>query len=524
MKAGISEQHPSNSSEIAPDFHLAVIISRYNTKNFLPVIILVIKLRILCLAVFFSILFFPIQARAGFQGGDCDQLPAVEWREARTRSFAVLYPLEYERLGQWLSAQHGDALDQEYARFEPLFETPLSRPISIRIYPDITTFSCLNAGLEEVVSWSTHTHIGAREIALFGGNILADFPSWSHNFANEFRYELAILFAEQAAGGQAPPGLKVAIGHFAQDPSQTIGLLRLDRGDWLEPTHDWDSLWEETFSQEDFISRLQATSILAYLVDVYGWAPFMVFLKNLAVPLSYRQSLSQAYGKDLAGLEEEWRAYYPGYFQGRWQAHILYNYDLSPFEALVRDEKYVEADSGLQAAIAFLEKTYQADRLEQAYRLLLMAKKGQEAGNLMAQSRQAFHAGDYTRSLELVEQAEQRYIGLGNRARLDQIASYRDRVRRILALRAELTSLQEQVNSHWNTIALAARLVSLGRSLSALGDADGLGKVRAMAKLVETRQRDQHSVLSIAVLAVALGLLGFRLSLQRRQPPPEAQL
>jgi hypothetical protein len=294
--------------------------------------------------------------------------------------------------------------------------------------------------------------------------------------------------------------------------------------EWLEPAQDWRSLWEDTATRQELNRQLQATSTVAFLVDTYGWASFLKFLKSLPASQSYRQSLAQAYELDLTRLEAGWQAYYPGYFRERWQSHPLYNYDLESYETLIREEKYLEAGSQLQAVIEFLEKVRQPERAEQARLLLQMARKGQEADALMAQSRQSFYSGDYPSSLALLVQAERKYGQIGNLYRLDELYAYRDQVHKVLRLHAELAHMQGLVRTHWNTLSLSAQLVSLGSRLSDLGDTHGHAQVREMAQVIEARQRGQHILLSLAALVIVLALLGIRVRLLWRNPAPEAQL
>jgi hypothetical protein len=481
-------------------------------------------LRLLFLTVLLISLAAPFPAGAAFQGWDCTAPPADGWREARTRSFAILYPPEYENLGQGLAALHGEALDLEYDRFAALFETSLALPVSIRIYPDMESFDCLNAQPAELQPLAIHSHIGAREIALIGSNILADLPSWSKNLAEAFRYELGALFTEHSAGAALPPGLLVGTARYLQDPAQTVGLLQLDWRDWAEPTQSWRSLWEEAATRQELSRQLQATSIVAYLVDTHGWAPFLKFLQSLPASQSYRQSLFQAYGQELAELEAGWRDYYPAYFRERWQFNVLHNYDLETPAGLIQAEEYAEADRRLKEAIIFLQKVRQPEKLAQAQALLADAQTGHEADSLVAQSRQAFHAGDYPRSLALLSQAEKNYAQIGSYYRMDELAAYRDQVHQILALHAELDRLQVQAAAPWDTLSLGGRLVALGRRLSALGDTSGHARVLELARAVEARQRELHAVLSLAGLGVILALFGMRLWLLKREPAPEAQL
>jgi len=484
-----------------------------------------LRIIVLTIGVFIALLATPLSASAA-QAGECDAAQGIVWREMGTKSFSILYPDVYEPIGRMLSTQtQGDALDLEYARLEALFETSLPLPVSIRIYPDIQAYSCLNSQGGEILPSSIHSHSGAREIALIGNNILANPSAWVQNRFNFIRYELGILFARQIASDRVPPGLLAAIGHYTQDPFETIGRLQLNWADWPAPTQDWHSLWEQASPQQDLGQQLQATSAVAFLVDSYGWAPFLKFLHSLPASRGFSPALSQSFGADFSQLEAEWISYYPRYFQGRWQSHLIYNYDLSVYLDLIRAEKYSEADRKLQKAIVFLEKMHSPQRLAEARVLQAMARSGQEAVSLFARSQRAFQVGDFPGSLALLRQAEQRFAQAGTRfIHLDEHSGYRQQVLQVVALRGELDRLKERVDGQGNTFLLAAQLVPLGRSLSALGDAQGYAEVRAIAQVIEARQQTQFDALAAAVLVVIAMLLVVLIRLLRLKPPPEAQL
>jgi hypothetical protein len=465
----------------------------------------------------------PAPARAAPARASCNGLPEVEWQEARTQAFAILYPAGSTG-PEVLSTLSGEELDAEYARFEALFETSLNLPVSIRIYPSINHYYCLNAQAPEILPGATHSHVGSREIALLAENIAANFSAWLSSSRNVLRYEQAVLFAQEAAGENIPPGLLVGIGHYAQDPAETMGSLGLTPGSWGSPGHTWRELWEDPLTQFDFGRKLQATSTVAFLVEQGGWASLVEFLKSLPTSASFSQSLQQVFGQDLASLQNEWQEYYPRYFQGRWQVNALYNYDLTPYEELVKAGSYVEAGKGLQEVIPFLEKTNQTVQLYRAQNMLAMARSGQEAEKLVAQSLQALQDGDLTGAIGLIDQAQHMYSQVGNVQRLDELNAYRDQAFKIQALHEEFGQLQaEAARRPWG-LGLGSRLISLDQRLGKLGDIQGQLRVRELARLVEAGQREIQMLASLAGAAFVLGLLGLRIWLLRRPPAVEAQL
>ena len=455
---------------------------------------------------------------------NCDGISAINWREARTQTFAILYPLESEVLGQALSTWYGETLDAEYARFEALFETSLSLPIFLRIYPTESHYYCLNAQPPDIAPGATHGHIGSREIALIAENIAGDPAAWLRNSLNVFRYEQAILFAEHISDRQIPPGLLTAIGHYAQEPAQTMGVLQLSPQDWLEPVYTWQHLWEDPATAFDFRQRLETTSIVAFLVDVKGWPQFLHFINSLRTSGSYRRSLAEAYGTEYSALHDQWQSYFSQYFSERWQVNVIYNYDLSSFQELLVVGRYREALTGLREVLPFLEKINQTEKLNEARGMVEWATTGQEAEALVAQSYHSLQAGEYQRSIELADQAEEKFSRIRNFNHVDELNAHRDRIRKILALHEELEHLQAEVSANKKSYSLVSQLVSVAQRMAELGDARGQAEARDLARIIQSRQRNQQVLFSAVGAAIILMLLGVRIWLLRTEIPPEAQL
>ena len=111
------------------------------------------------------------------QQNSCNNVPD-NWSELRSSSFALLYPLGQDALAQSVFSLYGDTLENEYRRFSAAFESQLSLPVLVRIYPTVNDYLCLNPLAGELAVQATHAHVGNREIALIAENILADPSSW----------------------------------------------------------------------------------------------------------------------------------------------------------------------------------------------------------------------------------------------------------------------------------------------------------------------------------------------------------
>src|SRR3990172_9919917 len=84
----------------------------------------------------------------------------LKWTEELTPAIAYIYPAEDTGFGKSIPWLFDKTLQEDYARFVPLFGAPLSLPIAIRIYPNETYYYCLNPLAIELAPSVSVTHIG----------------------------------------------------------------------------------------------------------------------------------------------------------------------------------------------------------------------------------------------------------------------------------------------------------------------------------------------------------------------------
>jgi hypothetical protein len=469
-----------------------------------------------CLLAVFILLALPHPAYA--QGELCRGVPTSSWNETTHDAFVVLYtPGDLALASSTLLAQINQ-INAEYQRLEKLFETSLMLPVTIRIYPTRLTYSCLNALAPGIPPDASHARIGLREIALIGEALQRDPSGWRREGLDVLRYELAALFSEQISDRKAPPGLAAGVGAYAQDP-QVILAGQIPSAPQA-PTRTWASLW----GSADRTDPVQQVSIVAFLVDTYGWPRFQEFLQALAVSDGYRTALEDVYQQAPSALEAAWRDYYPQFAAGRWEFNVLHNYDLQPYEALIAAGAYADAAQGLREADAFLSRFGDSPRLQQAREMLSRARLGQQAGDLTAQARQSLQEGQYERALQQVDEALRRYASLDDTRRLDELDAYRQRAQAVLALRGQLQAQIQALTSGGATLEEAQALIETSRRLGELGDRSSLQV--ASEALAQARQTDNRlrSLFVALWVVLALGLLALRLLLARRKPPLEASL
>jgi hypothetical protein len=461
----------------------------------------------------------PVQAGRS-QQEDCQA--DTTWKEIRSGNFVIIYPLEYERFAQGIEFQYLPFLEEELKAYTQVFQQGLTLPVVIRVYRTIDDYYCLNAHAARISTSATHSHIGSREIALVRENILQDVLTWEQEAINALRAELVILFAVHLTEGNAPEGLLTGIGGYAENPQEVFLRRYVESGLESEPTLSWQTLWENPDDITGAGYTLQTTSIVAFLVDAYGWGSFIQFLSDLSDYSGYRQALKDVFGYSVLHLQETWRDYFSYYVQDRWRSNVLHGYDLAPYEKLIEEGAYADVLEDLPEIISVMEVFEGIERVAYASSLLERAELGQRAGLLLGQARQALQVGEYENCLRYLTEAEEYYDLLGDARRNQEIEEYRAWAEEVIELRARAEELKNAQGLR--RVFTVQRLQSLGKRLGELGDQEGVARVEEVLKEVSEQQR--NLIQSIIILGLVVSVLGVVLLvlLIRKPSPPEATL
>lgn len=446
------------------------------------------------------------------------------WGETRTRSFIFTYQ-ESAPLGREIADRFGEALDAEFNRFANLFETGLPVPIMVRIYPDERAYYCFNALAVEIPIGQTHSHIGGREIALIARNIAADPEAWEIEGMEALRHELAVLFLNALTAEKAPPGLLLGLGIYAEDPFITFERRLAESPPPPDgPSATWRSLWESpniVFAREN---ALQAASITAYLIDVYGWGSFLEFAGALRTSDSWRPALEEVYPGDANALESHWESvYYPVYFEGRWRENVLFALSLAPYEQLIAAGAYQAAADGLEEVIAVLVDLEDFEKLNRAQELNALAHQGLQADAEAELARTAYLEGDFPAARELASAAIEKYADLGDERNAAALATIRDQAGEVETLRAELDGIREAAGGV-TAGRYGPRVIEIEARLTVLGDAAGASDAAAVLDRINAANALLSAGFATAGVVLASVLLIRRLLRVRALPPPEARL
>ena len=445
-----------------------------------------------------------------------------DWVELPVGRFVVLYPAHLqEELGE-AAGLYGQAADNAYNQFAPLYGPSPPLPINIRIYENQEQFAALNAVVPPLGPGAFHTHVGTREIAL-----VAPFP---FNFLNSstvthaMRHELNGLFLSSISGGHVPAGLEVGINQYVEGPGSEADdarsrlLSALADGRLLS----WPELFEGTAVYTDReIAYPQSLSVAAFLADSYGYGTLVEFVRATADGNGYRSAFADIYGRPMDRLELEWQSYLPQYIETRWQYNALFNFDLAPFEAAIQAGAFSQVSRGLDEVIPWLELTNQIKAQAHAEGLRALAGQGIQAAELVQAERDALLNGEYERTMELALEAREAFAAmgpLGSAARLDEINLYESRAREVLGLRRQLAEAQRLASTGQQAEA-EIRLAAILPRLQELGDQASAQAAAALLDDMRSRRSTESALARLAVGGLAALVVGHQalIFLRRRQ-------
>lgn len=435
------------------------------------------------------------------------------WRELDSQSFVILYTASNVTLAKEIEAGYIQTVEAELPLYEAAFGTQLDIPITIRLYPTLREYGCLNALAPILTEDDSHSHIGSREIALIATVINRSPMTWEEQAVNALRHELAVLFGEQISSGEAPPGLLQGLGGYFENPQETFPRRFTAVGEIAQPDRGLQRLWEEDSPASNSLVLVQQTSIISYLIEVFGWEQFVAFLARIGELQGYRQASVDVFGVGTQDLETLWLQYFPAYVESRWQNNVVHDYDLGVFEQLIAAGAYTDAAEMLARLYPMLALFGEDDQPQQASALLEKAQSGVLAGDLTLEARQALLAGDYPNAYAYAQEAQVRYQQLNDARREEEISIYLSLASEVLTLREELVLLRGD-GSPLDPVR-SQRIAEIGRRLGELGDKEGTRQAQLAFLLLGTSHRDFVQWVTVVGLVVCVFLLWRRFKAAR---------
>jgi hypothetical protein len=433
------------------------------------------------------------------------------WLDRATGHYSLVYAEGSEADADYYAA----FADELYAWEARLFATDIEKPITLRLYPTLESYFQANPLAAQIAGVVAHANAGRREIAIALPRVAA---LGDEDRRNNVRHELAHLFLSALSDDQMPTGFHEGIAQYLEKPTSELeaGVQLLRQADQQGRLLDWSTLNERDRAYSDpQVAYPQSRSVVAFLVDRYGFARLLDFARAFRGAPGFRTALEQAYGVPADQLEAEWAAYLPEYLDGRWKINALYDYDLSRAEQLVTTGAYTPAEQELAAAIALLETTDQDEALARAQALLARARQGQAAHALADAARDALETGDYALAGDLVSQARDAFAALDDTARNAELAAYGARLQAVARARGRLANAEARSGG---VLALSARdaALALAAELAALGDEAGARQAAGLAARIDARLQDSGTGLLVVAIVLLLANAGRRWMVRRR--------
>lgn len=430
---------------------------------------------------------------------------APEWREQRTRAFALVYVLGEEASAQ----EYAGFIDEIYDEVAAVFAHKTATPVRLRLYPTMELYYQANPQARNVAGVVAHANSGRREISVA---LPQTERQTDEEIRNNIRHELTHLVISDLSDDRLNAFFHEGIAQYLEHPSGELDskvLLLREAMDSQQLLRWSDFNSREAVYGQPQLAYPQSLSVVAFLVDRFGFASLREFLEVSARSSGYRSALERTFEESPDTLETEWRAWLPSYIEGGYKRNALTAYDLSHIEALLGQGRYDEALTEVDDAIKWLEKTEQRTVLEEAQVLQSRARSGQRAQGLALQAREALEAADYSRAQELVAQARNSYRDLGDSRQQAVLDIYAERAERGVAA---LQRLADADNLARRLRYPEARAVvdGVAAEFQALGDSARAAQAEALRRTMDSRQ----TLLGYAFLL--LGMIGVVTNLWQR--------
>ncbi len=428
-----------------------------------------------------------------------------DWREYTTSHFIMLYSPN----DSTVAAEYADFVDDIYEELAALFSHRTATPLTLRLYPSLESYHAVNPLARNIPGVIAHADFRRRELVVIVPQTRGQTPE---EIRNNVRHELAHIIASDLSGNRLNTGFHEGIAQYVEHPTPelerkmyVLSVMR-EQGRLLS----WSDFEDrDKIYQQPEISYPQTLSVVAFLVERYGFARLREFLVISARSNGYRTALERAYGMSPRALEEQWRDWLPSYIDRGYLRSTGSSYDLTYSQHLLKQGRYAEAQSELERTLELLRASIQGTPNEQQQQVLAEAAhlqasiaQGQRAETLATAARDALEAGDYTAADGLVQEAQALYAELNDTRQNQVLAAYADRARRGQQADARLA----QAGDALRTLRLLQARASVDAALTefiALGDSVRVQQALAIRQTLDRWQR------VAAVILLAVGCIGL---------------
>lgn len=441
---------------------------------------------------------------------------SLVWQELATADFLILFTPGNKAKAQTYSV----FVDATYEEIATLFAYRLEIPISLRLYPTQESYNQVNPLARSHPGIVAHADAQHREVAIVLPQTLKQNES---EIRNNVRHELTHIVIAALSENRLSTGFQEGIAQYVEQPTAELdqkvaALAQQHKDNNLMPWSDLDDR-EKVYNDPDR-SYPQTLSVVAFLVERFGFAKLRDFLTITARSSGYRSALERAYKTPATELEQQWHAWLPSYLAKGYQRNAVTSYDLGYARHLLTQFRYAEAHTELERATTWLQNQTapapnldpqtQAALLTEAQTLLKRSQDGETAEQTAAQARAALVAGDYPQAQELIEKARAAYGALGDTRQDKVLEAYSAHIAQGQQAQVQLASAFAQAQAL--QFAQARKLAAgAAAEFSKLGDAAHTENALALHRSIDSTQRQA------GLIFLGFGFLGCLISFWSRQ-------
>ncbi|MFN8474805.1 MAG: peptidase MA family metallohydrolase [Anaerolineae bacterium] len=307
-----------------------------------------------------------------------------DWQEVRTAHFVIATPDDTAE-----AQRYAGFVDGVYDEMTAIYGYAVPAPVTLRLYPDDASYIATNplaAHLPGVVAHATSSS-GRHDISI---DVQRTKSMSSESIVNNVRHELTHLILADLSDDHLPVGWHEGIAQYSEKPldsdsAQNVRQIR--RALAVDRLMTWDEINAPGGAYGNpTIAYPESLSMVAFLVDRYGFDRLVLFVKAMAKTTDYRVALEKTYNTSADKLEAGWRAYLPDYVDTRYAVHALYAYDMAPMRSFLEAKNYAAAKREAEDALPLLRVTGQTEQLVEAESILATAAQGM-AEELTAQQK-----------------------------------------------------------------------------------------------------------------------------------------
>jgi len=387
------------------------------------------------------------------------------------------------------------------------------RPVPIFLYTDVSQF------IAAVPAAQTDQNLYS---GMDSNGVYICVPRMSGLKAPELTLNLRMLLTQQIvammSGGNLPPGLLRGTALYGEAPPAELPALVATLGQ--QAIADRLADWATLLTTSDNALVGQQYSVVAFLIDTYGFRQYRDFLTTLSKPQAgkdWRQAMQIVYKNEgnaaATTLESKWKAYLPQFLGGLWQRNQFMYYNIDEATQLVGLGQYSQAVTLLTPAIGFLQQTGTPKRAADAQALLSKARAGSEAEARVRDAQQALEANDYPRTNDLLKQASDLYKTMPDAKPPLTLVQYQQRAARGIQATDDLNKAESQING-WNVIQARQNANRAYGTFTEFGNAPLAD--RAATVIERANQRIRMAGITVIGAGLATLLVGFAVVTLRR--------